>query len=255
MTINAEMLSAYLDGELDAAATKEVEAALETSPELVAELESLTQVDDLVRAEMDALMNEPVPLDLASKINNIPEHQPANTNATPRSAVWQAVAVVALLVGGAGGYFTGVQSVPTLSQERTWLTDIADYHRIYSTQKRHLVEVSATEADHIETWLSNTIGAPVLVPDLSEFGLTFQGARLLVAVGKPVAQLVFTNETGEVVALCLIQSDTPREGIGQTTLGGFQMVSWGGTGSNLVLVGDEDRFDLKDISDKLGAEV
>ena len=120
MTINAEMLSAYLDGELDAAATKEVEAALETSPELVAELESLTQVDDLVRAEMDALMNEPVPLDLASKINNIPEHQPANTNATPRSAVWQAVAVVALLVGGAGGYFTGVQSVPTLSQERTW---------------------------------------------------------------------------------------------------------------------------------------
>jgi len=255
MTITPEMLSAYLDGELDAAGIAAVEAALEQSPELVAELESLTQVDDQLRQEMDALLKEPVPLDLAAKIKDIPEHQPANTNATPRSALWQAVAVIALLVGGAGGYFTGVQSVPTVSQDRTWLTDIADYHRIYSTQKRHLVEVSANEADHIETWLTNTIGAPVLVPDLSEFGLTFQGARLLVAVGKPVAQLVFTSDAGEVVALCLIQSDSPRIGVGETTLGGFQMVSWGGEGSNLVLVGEADRPDLKEISTQLGADV
>ncbi|MEO1746235.1 MAG: anti-sigma factor, partial [Pseudomonadota bacterium] len=128
-----------------------------------------------------------------------------------------------------------------------WLTDIADYHAVYANQVRHLVEVPASEADHIQTWLTATVGADVKIPDLSDHGLSFQGARLLVAAGKPVSQLMFTDADDRVVALCMIRTDKPADATVDRVIGDFELVSWGGAEANFVMVGDADRSDLSAI--------
>lgn len=245
-----DKLSAFLDGELPETEAREIEAALERDPALQAELEELMAADAMAQDAFREMLDEPVPTALAAAVRDAPEARPANSTSAPAGSGWWAAAavVLALGLGGAGGYVTGLSQETPVAAAPGWLVDIADYHRVYAGQKRHLVEVGADEADHIRTWLTNTVGAPVPTPDLSEHGLTFRGARLLVAAGKPVAQLMYTDAEERVVALCLIATDTPREGVGTKTIGDFDMVSWGGDGANLVIVGDQGRGDLEAIA-------
>lgn len=245
-----EKLSAFLDGALPEAEAHEIEAALATDPDLQAELETLMAADTIAKEAFAEMLDDPVPANLAAAIRDAPTREAANEPQAPslRRGLVAACTCAALLVGGGIGYFAG-QSQPTqVAAAPGWLADIADYHRVYSGQVRHLVEVGADEADHIQTWLTASVGAEVLVPDLSDHGLTFQGARLLVAAGKPVAQLMFTDAEMGVVALCLIQTDTPRDGFASQTLGDFDMVSWGAGNANFVVVGDEGRSDLEEIA-------
>ena len=61
------------------------------------------------------------------------------------------------------------------------------------------MEVGAEEKPHIEKWLSARVGKDVPVPDFSTHGLTFAGARMLVAAGKPVAQYLYTQADGRPI--------------------------------------------------------
>ncbi|MEO0700950.1 MAG: anti-sigma factor [Pseudomonadota bacterium] len=256
MTQYSDKLSAFLDGELPEAEVQEIERALEGDPALQAELEALMAVDGAVAEAFDEMLKDPVPFGMAAAIQSAPMSEPANAAPAPSRRGWLAVAaaVVALAIGGTGGYFTGVSQSTQVAAAPGWLADIADYHRVYAGQTRHLVEVAADEADHIETWLTATVGADVRIPDLSQHGLTFQGGRLLVAAGKPVAQLMYTDADSRVVALCLIQTDTPQDGFANRQIGAFDMVTWGGEDANFVIVGDTGRSDLNRIAQTAATE-
>ncbi len=258
MTQYGEKLSAFLDGELADDEAREIEQALEQDPTLQAELEELMEADVLAKHEFAEMLDEPVPFELASAIRQASVVEPANdTGAPSRFAGWFAAtaAVVALAMTGVGGYYVGSSQTTQVAGAPGWLDDIADYHAVYAAQTRHLVEVPAAEADHIETWLTATVGTDVRIPDLSSSGLTFEGARLLVAAGKPVAQLIFTDADQRVVALCAISTDTPRDGFAEQTINSFQMVSWGGSNANFVIVGDEGRGDLQDIAEDAAVQI
>ena len=259
MTDLRDKLSAFLDGELPDAESREIEEALTNDPALQAELETLMAADAVAQEEFAAILAEPVPLDLAAAIQNAPSGQPvANETRAPATLGWWGGAVAALLllaIGGGTGYFTGVSQGKQVAAAPGWLDDIADYHRVYAGQGRHLVEVPAAEADHIKAWLTKSVGAEVHIPDLSAHGLTFQGARLLVAAGKPVSQLMYTDADKRVVALCLIQSDTPREGFQDRNIGTFDMVTWGARNANYVIIGDQDRGDLPEIARSAAEQV
>ncbi|MEX0319493.1 MAG: anti-sigma factor [Ruegeria sp.] len=250
MTGYSDKLSAFLDGELPDVEMQVIEDALAKDPTLQAELEALMAANAMAKEQFAEILREPVPLELAAAIQNAPTESPANTPRSPsRFKILTAVAaVIALAIGGAAGYFTGRTQGQQVASAPGWLTDIADYHGVYAAQSRHLVEVPASEADHIQTWLTKSVGVDVRIPDLSAEGLTFQGARLLVAVGKPVAQLMYTDADMSVVAICQIQSGTPRDGFEKLSINAFDMVTWGSQNSNFVVVGDENRGDLVEIA-------
>lgn len=251
MTDYSEKLGAFLDGELSDAEMREIEDALAESPALQSELEELIAADAAAQAEFAAILDEPVPIELAAAIQNAPTGQNvANDPGAPSSRTWLSAiaALVVLAIGGGAGYYVGLSQEQQVAAAPGWLDDIADYHRVYAGQGRHLVEVPAAEADHIQTWLTKSVGAEVRIPDLSAQGLTFQGARLLVAAGKPVSQLMYTDAEKRVVALCLIQSDAPRDGFGNRRIGAFDMVTWGARNANFVIIGDQDRDDLDEIA-------
>lgn len=255
-----DKLSAFLDGELPEEEAREIELALESDPRLQAELDALMAADAFASEAFAEALTEPVPMGLAAAVRDAPTTSPANDTSAPtsRSGWLSAVAAVLFLaVGGTGGYFAGLSQNPPASLDTTpvWLADIADYHAVYSAEKRHLVEVAASEADHIKTWLTNSVGTSVTIPDLEASGLTFQGARLLVAAGKPVAQLMYTDAAGNVVALCQIRTDSPSEGVNTRTLNGFGMVSWGAGDANFVIVGPEGQGNLGEIAELASTQV
>lgn len=266
MEFNDALLSAYLDGQLEPREVAEVEAALAQDAELQGVLAALIEADQAAQDVFAEMIDEPVPATLVAALRQedaAPEprldaaHSAPSGRAVPDAAnapgaprrPWAIAAALAgaVMIGGAGGVYWGSGSSVETQVAASWIEDIAEYHAVYAQQVRHLVEVPASEADHIETWLTGTLGADVVIPDLADEGLTFEGARLLVAAGRPVAQLLYTDASGAVVALCQIQSDAPQEAARFDEIGGFDLVSWGGVASNFVVVADEGREDLRAI--------
>ncbi|MFK7879426.1 anti-sigma factor family protein [Roseobacter sp.] len=254
MTDLSVTLSAYLDGELAPSDVSDIETRLDSDPALQAQLDALIQAHVAAEEQFDAQLSQPIPLSLVKQIKDtpLPDMQ------APVRPVWGALAasLVALLIGGAGGYFYKDQLVQ--QQPAEWLAAVADYHGVYASQGRHLVEVGAEEAEHIETWLGNTVGATFSIPDLKEFGLTFEGGRLLVANGKPVAQLMYRQEDGTVIALCLQRSAASHDGPPQfkeTSLNGFDFVSWRTDSTDFVVIGPNGQPNLNAVAMRAALDI
>ena len=58
-------------------------------------------------------------------------------------------------------------------------------HVVYLPEKRHPVEVSADEHEHLVQWLSRRLGTPLSVPRLQAHGFTLVGGRLLPGMPAP----------------------------------------------------------------------
>lgn len=241
----ATRLSAYRDGELPEAEARAVEALLAGDPAIQAQYDALLRVDDMLGRAFAAMLNDPVPMALARALEQAEAAPlPANMPRAPRWGMGLAAALVLVLIGGAGGaYLTQRLAVP-MQMADGWLDQVAEYHLIYAAQKRHLVEVPASEKDHLETWLSATTKVAFAVPDLTASGLTFQGARLLVASGQPVAQLMYTDSAGRVIAICFMAGGDAGLGGGVSdfnnrNVDGLEMVSWKSGDASYVVVGPQ----------------
>ncbi|MGF6158417.1 anti-sigma factor RsiW [Ensifer sp. KUDG1] len=263
-------LSAYIDGEIGEAERTELDAILARDEDAKALFERLKAGSSFGDTAFEDFLHDPVPLALVRQIKQGPGSNPkteriAATTTTVRHArVWPrmvAASVALLLLGAGAGFIVGTAntgSEPTkLAAARGWLDDIADYHRIYSRQKEHLVEVPATEAPKIETWLASSVGVPFKIPQLSGKGLTFEGARLLVANGKPVAQLVYRSAEGEIFAICFLKSTTGPQAdqFDESIRDDLGMVSWQRGGASFVLVGPSSHVGMQDIAEAAAATI
>ena len=273
-------LSAYLDGQLPQAEVEEINGILAADDEARAVYEKLKLGSEFGARAFDRMLQEPIPLDLVRNIKEAGRSEEgeapklgfagAPVAAVPagrRSAFWPqalAASLVIFLSGGAVGYLISEQKQTAFqaasnqfAPTRTWLDDIADYHRIYSRQARHLVEVPASESGHIVDWLSASTGVPFALPDLSAQKLTFEGARLLVAGGKPTAQLLYRDAENEIFAICFLQSE-PVEGttpLAESMRNDIGLVTWQKGKASYVVVGPSADPDLERIAEVVSANI
>jgi anti-sigma factor RsiW len=265
-------LSAYLDGEVSEAERKELEQLVARDDEARLLLEMLKAGNAFGNKAFEEFLHDPVPLSLVRRIKQGPGVNPKAervVSAAPRQAkvrLWPralAASIALLLVGSSTGYLIGRTSndgAPSVNvaAARSWLDDIADYHRIYSRQTaEHLVEVPASGDARIESWLASSVGVNFAVPDLSGRGLTFEGARLLVAGGKPVAQLMYKNEDGDVFAICFLKSE-PGTSDGKMTESirdDIAMISWQKSGASYVVVGPSADANLQQLADTVSTTI
>jgi len=249
-------LSAYLDDELSVEDRRMVEDRLASDPEAVREMEALISADALAKDCFNDLLEEPISFGLAQQIKTtdieITHHRDSPSQ-------WKSIAAsfIIFAFGGVGGYYLNenVGSSQAIIADNGWLAEIADYHAIYAKQKRHLVEVPGTEVKHIEKWLGKTVAAKFSVPDLSDRKMNFEGARLLVIQGKPVAQLIYKEQDGTVIALCfkkrsgekieMISNDLNFKTISKNK---FDFVSWKTDKASFTVVGPHGKPNLKEIA-------
>ena len=159
------------------------------------------------------------------------EQRLAAVEASQRDAEGRLATVTEGLVAAEAGRQRALQQLvgleADLAASKSWLGQIAQYHRVYaSTARRHLVEVGADELDHIQTWMTNMIGRDIPVPDLTDFGITFAGARLLGINEKPVAQLVYLDQNDQPLALCIIPSSGHVKEASLSTNRDLNLVDW-----------------------------
>lgn len=272
-------LSAYLDGQLPQAEMDEINAILAEDDAARTVFEKLKLGSEFGARAFDRMLQEPIPLNLVRNIKDAGKREDETPRAdfaavpvaaAPRrpAAFWPralAASLVLFLAGGVAGYLVGERSDGASGQlastqfapARTWLDDVADYHRIYARQSRHLVEVPASEGEHIVNWLAASTGVSFKLPDLSGQGLTFEGARLLVAGGKPTAQLLYRDAQNEIFAVCFLQNEpvTEMTALSESMRNDIGLVSWQKGNAAYVVVGPSADPDLERIAETVSTSI
>ncbi len=225
-----------LDGELPAEERAAYDAWLDTNPEMKARSVRFTADRAALRAAFAGVLDEPVPARLRKVVFG---ETPAKA-AAPRSRWWLAAAAAVLLaVGGFGGYFAGVDGIGQEDPAEDQLAEQAiAAHVIYAAEKRHAVEVPASDKDHLQTWLSNRVGLKLVAPDLTENGFQLIGGRLLPAGESKAAMLLYEDGKGERISLFVTAESTQSaRGTYAAAQQGPQAVYWLDKGYGCAVVG------------------
>jgi anti-sigma factor RsiW len=208
-----ELLSAWLDGEVEGADCARVQAWLQENPEDAARVRLWAADRDALRARFSPTLDEPVPERLvqtvwrrSSRIGFGPWRQTA-------------AAVVLLAVGAlTGALWRGGgparEPLPVLGQ--SWPQRAAVAHAVYAPEERHPVEVNVREGDeakqreqemHLSRWLTRRLSVPVRLFDLRSEGFELVGGRLLPDASGPSAQLMYQDAMGQRVTVYLRKAD------------------------------------------------
>jgi anti-sigma factor RsiW len=237
------LLVAYADGELDETSIAEVEAYLAATPEAQRTLAIYRDTAALLRAAFPE--NRYVRGD-------VPQHdRPTRAESKLRGLrlpgyTW---AVAASLVMGMIGYAAGA-FWPGLGESRRdrMLDEVAQYHSIYSRETVHLVEVPATQEDHLKAWLGKRVNASLVIPNFNQDGLTFAGGRLVVLDGEPVAELMYTRPTGLPIALCILYHVGQPSTIAMEQRGNLNLATWNDGSHSYFVVGEADRATIEGLA-------
>ncbi|MGA9165245.1 MAG: anti-sigma factor [Thiobacillus sp.] len=184
-------LHAYVDGGLSEVRRLEVEAWLAAHPADAARVQAWAGQNQSLHAAFDAVLNEPLPLNLV--------------RATRRPAMpvpFRAVAaLLAMVATGLVGYALGLNAEQAPAAPVYLARDAAIAHAVFSTESRHPVEVDAAHADHLVAWLSKRVGTQLKAPDFSAQGFELLGGRLLTGETGPVAQFMYQDRIERRVTL------------------------------------------------------
>jgi anti-sigma factor RsiW len=234
------LLVAYADGELEPELVASAKQLIASDPEALRMVQLYRETAALLRAACGQEFYRPdVALLSAAR-------RPA---ARPRLHYAMALAAslaIAFVGFGGGTMWAG----NTLSERGEWLSEVAEYHAIYSHETRHLVEVPAEQVEHLRAWLGQRLARNLDVPDLSAAGLRFAGARMLVINERPVAQLMYTRESGLPIGLCLTQMTGSPSSISVERHGAMQLASWQDGDYGYVVVGDMDAAAARKIAER-----
>lgn len=229
---------ALVDNRLDPARRAEIEIWLISNPDAAARIADLRAQRLAVQQAFDGLLDRPVP----ARLRNLGIAQ-----ASAAGPVWRMAAMVALvLMGALGGWFANAALAPDEAFTTALTRDAVRAHSLYVAEKRHAVEVNATEEKHLVAWLSRRLQNELVAPDLSEQGYQLVGGRLLPAsVAGPAAQFMYETEGGERITIYIEQH---QSGYGSdfrfTAYDGVSAFWWQDGPLAYVLIGTNRRGEL-----------
>jgi anti-sigma factor RsiW len=262
-----EALVAYLDGELDIDERAHVEAWLDADPAVRDRLLALAESASTLRNAFADFVSEPVPERLiaaargetaASVEAEIVELRPRRAEPMPApSRRWYiqlatAAGLFGLVVGVGAEYLgNGMLATPKVSSDRqiqtiatnNWLDNAAGDYKLMVSAGDTLVDVPASgDNGDVLQKISQNLPQQVRLPDLKPWGLSFQGARLVVVDGKPAAQLVYTTDNKAIGPLALIIGSTKQPDIAPTfeRRQDLNLLYWRHQGRASVLVGQSE---------------
>ena len=195
-SVSEDDLHAFVDGALSDARRLEVEAWLASHPADAARVQDWMSQNQSLHAAFDSVLNEPLPIDLVRAARRQPARRPYRAIA----------AALAFVASGLVGYGVGMVSnrpdgYAPLASTQPLARDAAIAHVVFSPEVRHPVEVDATHAAHLVSWLSKRVGTDLKAPDFAALGFELLGGRLLTNETGPVAQFMYQDETGRRVTL------------------------------------------------------
>ena len=193
--VNDAELHAWVDGQLPPGRAEAVAAWLLLHPEDARRAQDWQSQRLGLQALQRSVLEEPVPIALARAT------RPRRWSALPQALA----ASVLLALGFAGGWWgrsAGDPAARIAASTPGFVQEARVAHVVYTPEKRHPVEVGATEQAHLIQWLSKRLGTPLTAPVLQEQGFSLIGGRLLPGPNSEARALfMYESPAGERVTL------------------------------------------------------
>jgi anti-sigma factor RsiW len=268
-----DRLIAYLDGAVDVAERRDIETWLDTDPAARDKLAALAESDALVRSAFDEVLREPIPDRLIAAARGervatepsakiVPLRRGQGTARIPAARSWWlglplAASLFGLLLGSTVAYLSVSKLLPggiggkqpaieMAAADNLWLDNAAGYFKLLAgAGDGALIDVPAT-GDPREALqkISQSLPQEVRLPELNlkPWGLSFRGFRLVVAEGRPAAQLVYTTDNKAIGPLTLIigSSKEPDSPPALARRQDVNLLYWRHQGRAYALVGQTD---------------
>ncbi len=238
--VTEDELHAFIDNELPQVRRHAVEAWLATHPEDAALVAAWRAQAEMIRARYGTVASEPVPGRLTLK--------QLMRNGKRWKSVAAAAAIAAFLIGGIAGWMAHGASAAVTEPSSIFTEQALSAHRLYINEVRHPIEVRANE-DHLLPWLSRRVGTTLRAPDLSAFGLSLLGGRLLPCVsGAAAALFMYEGGSGERFTLYISRLKEAQSAFRYTESGNIASVRWVEADIGYALNGPTDKTRLKSIA-------
>jgi len=216
-------LTAYLDGEADAALTARIDAALTQDDELAARFAELS-VDT-------SLLAEAFDLDRLAPPAYVPVEIPQAQSGPSRLVL--PLAIAASFALGA----IAVQFVRPAAP--TWVDAVASYQALYVTETLSGTMQAPAISEGVFETVDETLGVD-LRPAKDIEGLMFRRAQMLAIEGKPLVQMAYLDDQGRPFAFCAVLLGDGDEAILSEMNHGLAAASWVEDGVGYVLIGGDD---------------
>jgi anti-sigma factor RsiW len=267
-TRSDEALVAYLDGELVDAERRQVEAWLAADPAALERMAALAQSAELVREACAEVLDEPIPERLIDAVRGarppgkareaeILVLRPRTGRSRGPLQRWRislaaAAALFGLMLGSGGTYLglrliapgqTGTDQQVAAAANDLWLDNAAGYYKLTVSADNLMIDVpAANDASTALQKISQRLPQQVRAPDLKPWGLGFRGTRLVVADGRPAAELVYVTDNKAIGPLSLVIGATKLPDISPTIdhRDSVNLVYWRHHGRAYALVGRAD---------------
>lgn len=249
---NREYLTAYLDNELDAFQTIQIEKHL-------AECENCRRTRDEALALRSALLEADLyrhpSAEFAARVTAAVRNRAKQDARQTRGAWYQplrwlpAAAGVVLVVALAAMVLT----TRSPSSRQTVVASEALASHIRSLQASHIVDVPSSDRHTVKPWFQGKLDFSPPVPDLSEAGFLLAGGRLDYLDGHPVAALVYQRRKHDINVFLWPNRGSADDRIHEETAQGYQIVHWNGAAMNYWIVSDLNRAELLDFARALSS--
>ncbi len=232
-------IHAYVDGRLDAADCRRVEAWLERHPQRAAQIRDWQRDAQQLRAALGSLP----PAERASALDPAAVRRRQRRRVRARLALAAAL-LLAVGIGGAGGW--QMRGYHAWSAEAP-MADALQAYRMFALDRQVPLDVVQEHAGQLQAWLDQHFHDSTRLPDLANSGFRAVGGRLLATDSGPAALVLYENSRGNAISF-YIRSPSPRAGTlsrGQRRQGELAAAYWSGSGYNYALVSRADAADMR----------
>jgi anti-sigma factor RsiW len=239
-------LVALIDGELDDAARRVIEARLTADPDLRARLALLLSGGRSFAPAFRALLDDAPVERLRSSLAALVEgHEQRQAPVRPYRVRARQLAAAAAIVLFSAGLIAGrygpswparaPETATTASdREEDWRQAVAEYMNLYTT------DTFATEHASQEQQLA-ALGAKIDLsltpPRVALANLQFEGAQIFAFQGAPLGQLGYVDPSTGPVLFCIIRNSEPDAPMKAQQLGRFAVALWAKGGRGYMLIG------------------
>lgn len=222
---------AYIDHALSHAERQQVEHYLQAHPEVAAQVQAWQRDAQALRAALHETLLKPdnPALDPATLRQHLRQH-------TRRQWAFAAVLVIAVSVGGLGGWQARQM---TLLASNLPMTDALVAHRMFAEQGVLPADYKVTQHSDMQAWMDRYFSQAERLPDLSGAGYVPVSSRLLSTDQGAAAMVLYSNANGRHISF-YIRPPGPQNSLlprGSRRDGELQADYWSGPGYNYAMVG------------------
>ena len=225
-------LMAFVDGRLDPERAAHIEQQAQHDHELAATLSALRAQQQVLRASLDPVLDEPIP----ARLLRIKTNSSFSWSRVAAAIAWIALGVI---IGSQFSHQVSPDKKP-FAASRDTTQDLPRFvhqavvaYGVFAPEVRHPVELGSAEAQALNTWLSTRLQREMQAPDLTQLGFSLMGGRLLPGeTNKPAAQFMYEDRHGQRITMYLRGMAEP------TAETAFRFVQRGGVNTFYWVEGD-----------------